>query len=125
MLLDKLPAGTVSRKSRVRERTPLHCAVLRDRVEAIDILLKNGSSAKELDMRGDNVLIMAARLGRIKSLNYILENKLCDLEAISEEMGDTALTIGACVFFLFFCDCDAFTYSGAQWPGKHMRMPTR
>lgn len=94
-LLERLPKGTVSLKSRFRLRAPIHCAVLRDRTEAIDFLVESGASLDELDARLDNLLILAARLGRLRSLKHLLAKKFYDLEATSGELGDTALTIGA------------------------------
>lgn len=93
-LIEKLPAGSVSQKSRFRGRTPLHLATMRDRVEAIDFLLQNGASVNEVDARGDNILILASRLARRKSLQHILTTMSLPIDAISEDMGDTALSIG-------------------------------
>ncbi len=69
----------------------------------IEFLLANGASAAEVDGRGDNLLILAARLGRLQSLKWVLAHKLCDIEAFSDEIGDTALSIGAYPFWRRTC----------------------
>lgn len=94
-LIEHLPsaAAAVSHRSKLRARTPLHCAVMRDRTAAIEFLLANGASSSQMDER-DNLLILAARLGRLQSLKWFLERKMFDLETRTGRVGDTALSIG-------------------------------
>ena len=55
-------------------RTPLHCAVMRARIGAVELLLANGASASAGDNTSRTPLSFAARQGHLKIVKLLLDN---------------------------------------------------